>query len=226
VAATCAAPIKGSAFRMVKVDVCGVPVTGGSSLVVVTKSFVQVQMAPQYEDGVEFFERTADGTLCVNQKDPPTLKRMQLTIDLCSVDPDAVAYMLSARELATSAPVSGLGFALSEGTPLNKFSFEVWQYVAGSGACDAAGVQRYVYNAWPHCGNAKIGNYTVQNGVTQMQLMCETFAASTLWGDGPGTGTSWLPSGAGNLPVGTEHWMWNISTNAPPTAQCGSIALT
>lgn len=223
-AATCAAPIKGSAFRMVKVDVCGVPVTGASSLVVVTKSFVQVQMAPQYDAGTEFFERTADGSICVNQKDAPVLKRMQLTVDFCSVDPDAIAYILSAREIATSAPVSGLGFALSEGSPVNKFSLEVWQYVAGSGACDASGSQRYVYNAWPTCGNAQIGSYTIQNGVSNLQIMCETFAASPLWGDGPGAGATWLPAGTPN-PTGTEHWMWNITTIAPPATSCGSIAL-
>jgi hypothetical protein len=209
---------------MVKVDVCGIPVTGASSLVVATKSFVQVQMAPQYEEGVEFFERTADGTVCVNQKDGPTLKRMELTVDFCSVDPDGIAYMLSARELATTAPVSGYGFALSEGTPSNRFSLEVWQEVAGSGACDASGAQRYVYNAWPNVGNAQLGNYTIENGRSTLQIKCDTAAASASWGDGPGA-TSWLPTGASNNVVGTEHWLWNITTTAPPTAQCGSIAL-
>jgi hypothetical protein len=211
---------------MVALDVCGVPVTGASSQVIVSKSFIQVQMSPQYEEGVEFFERTASGDACVNQKDAPTLKRMENTVDLCSIDPDGIAYILSARELATSAPVSGYGFALSEGTPTNKFSFEVWQQVAGSGACDASGLQRYVYNAWPHGGNAKIGNYTIENGLSQLQFTFETFAAATQWGDGPGTGTSYLPTGAANNVVGTEHWLWNITTNAPPVNQCGRTLLT
>lgn len=223
-AAVCATPIKGRVFRMVKVDTCGVPVTGASSLVVATRSFVQVQMAPQYEDGVEFFERAADGSTCVNQKDASTLKRMQLTVDFCAVDPDAVAYMLSARELATTAPVSGYGFALSEGAPTNRFSLEVWQEVAGSGACDASGAQRYVYNAWPNVGNAQLGQYTIENGVSTLQIVAETQAASSLWGDGPGTAT-WLPASGSNNVVGTEHWIWNITTTAPPAAQCGTVAL-
>jgi hypothetical protein len=224
-AALCAAPIKGTVMRMVKVDVCGVPVTGAGALTVVSKSFVQVQMSPQYEDGTEFFERTADGTLCVNQKDAPTLKRMQLTVDFCSVDPDAISYILSARELVTTAPVSGYGFALSEGTPTNKFSLEVWQQVAGSGACDASGAQRYVYNAWPHVGNGRLGNYTIENARSTMEFQAETFAASTLWVDGPGTLT-WLPAGVANNIQGTEHWLWNITTVAPPTAFCGATTLT
>ena len=72
----CAAPIKGTHYRLVKVDVCGNPVTGTNSLVVVSKAFVKVDQKFQYEDGQEFFERTADGSVCVNQKDDPILKRI------------------------------------------------------------------------------------------------------------------------------------------------------
>lgn len=221
----CGAPIKGTAMRMVKVDACGVPVTGASGLTIVTKSFVQVQMAPQYEDGVEYFERTADGTACVNQKDAPTLKRMQLTIDFCSIDPDGVAYLLSARELATSGPVSGYGFAVGEGQPTNRFSLEVWQQVAGSGACDASGAQRYVYNAWPNVGNGRLGNYTIENQRSTLQIQSETQAASVLWGTGPGT-IKYLPASGSNGMLGIEHWLWNITTNAPPTPACGATTLT
>jgi hypothetical protein len=223
--AICAAPIKGTHLRIVKVDDCGVPVTGASSLVIVTKGFVQVVMEPDYEDGEEFFERNADGEACVNQKDKPTLKRFGLTVDLCEVDPVAAAYVLSARLLDTESPaVTGTGWAMSEGEPENKFSMEVWQRVAGSGACDPTGAQRYIYNAWPHTGNTQVGSYTVENGRSTLQFVGETFAASTLWGDGPGTGTSWLPVGASV--AATDHWLWNITTEPPPTAVCGPSSLT
>src|SRR3954468_23676198 len=98
-ASVCAAPIKGVVIRIVQLDVCGNPVTGASSHVVVTNLFTQVQMTPQYEAGTDFFERTADGLIGVNQIDPPILKRMQLATDLMSVDPDMMPYVISAREL-------------------------------------------------------------------------------------------------------------------------------
>lgn len=181
-------------------------------------------MEPQYEDGEEFLQRTADGTLCVNEKDAPVLKRVQLTIDLCTVDPEAAAFMASSRTLSVGSPlVTGAGFTLAEGQPNNRFSLEVWQKVAGSGACDASGAQRHIYNAWPHVGNARLGTYTIQNGVTQLQVTAETFAPSLLWGDGPGTGTSWItPATVADL----EHWLWAISVTAPPTAACGRTALS
>lgn len=224
-AGICAAPIKGTMMRMVKVDACGVPVTGASSLVVVTKGFVQVEMEPQYEDGEEFFERIADGTACVNEKDDPILKRIQNTIQYCEIDPIMAAYIASMRLLdVTEPPVTGTGFAMSEGAPTNRYSLEVWQRVAGSGACDASGVQRYIYNAWPNLGATQVGTYTIENGRSTLEITSETKAPSTLWGDGPGTGTSWLP--VGETVSALDHWLWNITTNAPPTALCGSSTLS
>lgn len=220
----CAAPIKGTHLRIVKLDACGVPVTGANSLVVVTKGFVQVEMEPQYEDGEEFFERTADGTPCVNQKDAPVLKRMQLTVDFCEVNPAATTFVIDGRLLTEGAAVTGSGFAVQEGQPETKFSLEVWQKVAGSAACDASGLQRFIYNAWPQVGNAQLGSYTIENGRSTLQFISETFAAATQWGDGPGTGTSWLP--AGEVVTNLDHWLWNVTTNAPPVEACTPGTLT
>lgn len=222
--AICAAPIKGSHLRIVRVDDCGVPVTGAGSLTVVTKGFVQVQMEPDYEDGEEFVERNADGELCVNQKDKPSLKRFTLTVDWCEVDPVLAAYVMSARLLDTASPATtGTGWAMSEGEPDNKFSMEVWQRVAGAGACDPSGVQRYIYNAWPHVGNTQVGSYTIENARSTLQFIGETFAASTIWGNGPGTAT-WMPVGTNVESL--DHWVWNITTTPPPTPSCGPTTLT
>jgi hypothetical protein len=211
------------------VDACGIPVTGATSLVVVTKGFVQVNNEPQYEDGQEFFERTADGTVCVNQKDDPILKRFLCTIDFCEVNTTAFAFMASARELtANAAGVTGFGFAFAEGAPSNRYSLEVWQKVAGSGACDPTGAQRYIYNAFPNLGATKIGAYSIQNGRSTFQIISESQPGSTTavtgWLNGPGTGTSWLPA---SETLGTgEHWLWNVTTTAPPSPACNPTTLT
>lgn len=212
--ASAATPIKGTHYRIVKLDACGNPVTGTGSMVVVSKGFVSVAMEPQYEDGEEFFEKTADGDICVNQKDNPILKRMQLTIELCEVNTTATAYLSSARELTVSgAGVTGTGFAFSEGSPSNRYSLEVWQRVAGSGACDPSGAQRYIYNAWPNVGASQIGTYTIENARTSLSVQSETQAAGFSWGRGPGA-TSWLPTG--EMAQTLDHWLWNITTTPPP----------
>lgn len=216
-------------MRVVRLDSCGIPVTGTGSMVVVTKGFVQVQAEPQYEDGEEFFERTADGSVCVNQKDDPVLKRFMLTIDFCEVNTTMFAFMASARELtANAAGVTGSGFAFGEGQPSNRYSLEVWQKVAGSGACDPSGAQRYIYNAYPNVGASKIGSYSIQNGRSTFQLISETQGASTAttigWLNGPGSGTSWLPTGENAQ--ATDHWLMNVTTSAPPSPACNPTTLT
>lgn len=214
-----AAPIKGRVYRIVKLDSCGNPVTGtGSGMQIVHSAFTSIGQDPQYEDGVEFFERTASGALCVNQKDDPILKRINLTVEFCAVNVTGAAYMMSARELTVGAPTTGYGFAVSEGASSNRFSLEVWQEVAGSGACSATGAQQYIYNAWPNVGASKVGNYNIELARSTLQIMSETRAvsvASNGWLTKNGSST-WLPAGV--TLTGTEHWLWNITTTAPPAS--------
>jgi hypothetical protein len=219
---TCATPIKGTHLRIIALDACGVPVTGTPGLVGVSTGFVQVQMEPDYEDGEEFFERTASGQPCVNQKDDPTLKRMGLTVQMCEINASLIAYIISARELTTGTPTTGTGFAVAEGNPVNRFSMEVWQEVAGSGACDASGNQRYIYHAWPNVGATKIGSYTVENGRSVFEFTSETKGAASAWDTL--VGDDYLP--AGEFVDTDEHWVWNVTTTAPPTAACNPTTLS
>lgn len=218
---TCATPIKGTHMRIIELDACGVPITGASGLVSVTTGFVQVNMEPQYEDGTEFFERTASGEACVNQKDDPTLKRMNLTSQFCAINVSSASLMISARELTTGSPATGTGFAVAEGNPTRRYSLEVWQEVAGQGACDASGNQRYIYNAWPNVGATQLGAYMIENGRSTLETTSETRAASPLWL--ALVGDDYLP--AGETIEDDEHWVWNVTTTAPPTAACDPTTL-
>lgn len=218
---TCVTPIKGTHMRVIALDACGVPVTGASGQVSVSSGFVQVEMEPDYEDGEEFFERTASGAPCVNQKDDPTLKRMGLTVQMCEVNVSMLAYIISARELTTGSPTTGTGFAVAEGNPTNRFSLEVWQEVAGSGACDASGNQRYIYHAWPNVGATQLGSQTIENGRTTFEFTSETRGAAANWDSL--VGEEYLPAGESVLT--DEHWVWNVTTTAPPTVACDPTTL-
>lgn len=218
---TCAAPIKGTHLRIVAVDVCGVPVTGASGLVITSDGFIQSVMSPQYEDGTEFFQRNAAGDACINQKDKPIFKRDQLTVDWCEVNVLLAAYVIDAQLLGTGTPVTGTGFAYGEGSSDNRFSLEIWQEVAGSGACDSSGNQRFIYNAWPNVGNSQHGDYTVENDKSTFQTISETQAAGVNWLEL--VGADWLP--AGTVLDSGRHWIWNVTTTPPPTAACDSTTL-
>lgn len=217
----CFTPRRARVMRVTLLDECGVPVTGAGSAVIVAAGFTQVAPSAQYETGDEHIVKTADAELCVNEKDPDILKRFEITADFCLIDPGLVANTVSpARLLTFSEPPTGTGFAFAEGAATTHFSLEVWQRVAGSAACDAAGVQQYVYNAWPHLTNAKIGDYTIGLEPSTLQILAESKAVSPLWT----IGDDWL--GAGAVSVVPDHWFVNLTTAEPPAATCGIADLT
>jgi hypothetical protein len=219
----CATPIKGEVMRLVKLDTCGNPVTGAQSAVVVTDGFVSVNPSPQYEDGEQQQVRKANGAFCVNQQDPPELSNVQLPIQWCVVDPDAIVIVTGERLLLTNG-VTGSGVAFGGGLITARFSLEIWQRVTGRGACDSSGQQRYVYWAFPNVGNTQVNDLNIENAPMQFATTSTTDGAATLWGDGPGSGGPWFEGGI----VAGEHFLFNITTVAPPTppASCGATLLS
>ena len=218
--ASCVSPIQARVARLIKLDVCGNPVTGASSAVVITDGFVSIEPSPQYLDGEEHQQRKASGSLCVYQKDPSELTRVEITTNFCVLDPDAIVVITGERLLTTNT-VTGTGVAYGEGQLTARHSLEVWQPVAGSGACDASGLQRFVYWAFPNVGNSQIQDFTFENGPFQFSIQAETKAAGPLWLSRSGAAT-WLGS---NTVQTDEHFLHNITTASPPTATCGAVLL-
>lgn len=217
----CVSAIKGRMMRVVKLDVCGNPVTGASSSMVVSKGFISIKPTPEYEDGVEYIKRLADGSFCINQKDSGQLKRVKLEVKICTLDPDLTVITTGARLLSNGA--TGTGAMWSESSPVtNRFSLEVWQDVAGRGACTASGVQQYVYWAFMNASNAQVQDWTVENDSLEFTFTAETQAVGSLWGTGTGWATPWFGT---NTPVASDHFGYNVTTISPPTAVCGAQAL-
>jgi hypothetical protein len=219
----CVTAIKGRMMRVIKLDTCGNPVTGASSSMVVSNGFISIKPDPQYEDGVEFLKRVADGSFCVNQKDDGQLKRIKLTTQVCTLDPDMLVLMTGARLLSNGA--TGTGAAWSDLSPVNNhYSLEVWQDVAGRGACNAAGQQQYVYWAFPNISNTQLQSWMMELGTLEFSVDSQTNEfVSTRWGTGTGWSTPWL--GTNSLQIG-DHFAYNVTTVPPPASVCGAQALS
>lgn len=225
--AQCGAAAQGTVLRVVKLDACGAPVTGASSAVVITEGYISINPEPQYEDGDQIRTKKANGKLCINVQGPNQYVNSNVTINLCVLDPDASVIIFGSRLILASA-VTGTGAAYGYNNPEAHFSLETWQPLSGPGRCDpATGAQRYVYWAWPHVWNAKVGTFSIENGPLELVAEAQTNFPSSLWGDGPGTGTSWLP-GAIDTTNYVDDFLWNITTTPPPTAPaaCGAFLLT
>lgn len=210
-----ATAVQGTVLRVVKLDLCGNPVTGASSAQVVTSGYISVSPEPQYEDGDVFRTKKANGQLCINHVGPNIYANSNLGVVMCVMDPDAQVMMTGARILTTGAPVTGTGAAYGYANPEAHFSLETWSPITGRGRCDPiTGAQRYIYWAWPHVWNGKVNGWTIENGAVQWDMAFMTEYPSPLWGDGPGSVT-WLP-GAIDTSTYFDDYVWNITTTPPP----------
>lgn len=206
---------QGTVLRVVKLESCGIPVTGASSAVVVTAGYTSVNTEPQYEDGDTFRTKRADGRICLNRVGPNQYVGANVTVAMCVQDPDAAVIIGGAR-LLTASGVTGSGVAHGYNNPEAHFSMETWQPISGPGSCDpATGLQRYLYWAWPHVWNAKVGSFSIENGPLELSYEAMTEYPSSLWGRGPGSGPYWIEE-----PIDTtdyvDDFLWNITTTPPP----------
>lgn len=216
--------IKGTTIRVMTLNVCGNIVTGGSSSQVVETGFISVKPSPQYEDGQEFVQKTASGFLCVNQKDPGQLKRVNTDSLWCVMNPDLITIMTGARLIAPGG-VTGTGNFFTDALLASHFSLEIWQQIAGRNACNAAGQQQFLYWAFFHNQNAQVGDFTIENSNLQFDMKAETAGVGSIWGGFP---TAAPPSGylgsATILPG--DHYAYNITTVAPPASTNGAVTVT
>lgn len=214
---TCFAPIKARVARIHQLDVCGNPVTGAGTNGVFN-GFVQIQASPEYEEGEEYLLKNANGELCVNDKGENELKRVGLSIELCTIDPDAIVVMTGERLLVTGGPATGTGVAFGEGLLTARFSLEVWQPISGAQNCSVGGAQNFVYWAFPNVGNTMIGDFTFENGTFTLTVDAETKAVGPNWGRGPAGAPFYLPSAL----VYPEHFAFNVAAVNPPLPSCGA----
>lgn len=209
----CDSPIEGLVIRLTKLNACGVPVTGSGSGQLVLDGFTQVQQSPQYDTGDRKITRKANGTLCQNFKIPDQYTNDELTIDFCNWNPALIPLLLSGRLLTATESPTGTGFA--HGTWANAtqahWSLELWQ--APPQACDASGIVRYPYHAWPHLSDAKRGDTTYSEDPSMLQIIANTYDASPLWT----LGDDYL--GTGQVVLG-DHWLRNLDSTEPPPAAC------
>lgn len=87
-----AASVQGVAIRVTRLDAAGNLLNGAGDSYT-TSAFLRASFTPEYEEGDEIVEKSADGTICVSYKAPDTLKRITMEIAICEPDPELTALM-------------------------------------------------------------------------------------------------------------------------------------
>lgn len=210
----CAEPIEGLVLRIIKLNACGVPLTGaGVSQQIVMDGFTEITPSPQYDTGSRVITRKANGQLCQNFKIADQYTNDELTVNFCVWNPGLIPLTIAGRLLTATSSPTGTGFARGTWSNITQahWSLEVWQ--APPQACDSSGIVYYPYHAWPHLIDGKIGDFNINLDANILQIKANSADASPLWT----AGNSFL--GTGQVVLG-DHHLYNLESTVPPPSAC------
>ena len=209
-----AASVKGVAIRVTRLDASGNLLTEpGDSYT--TSAFLRASFTPEYEEGDEIVEKSADGTVCVSYKAPDTLKRITMELAICEPDPELTALLsgglLLRKNFGTFASPDNesIGWsapAVGDDPAGNGVAIEVWSFAVKDGK--RATTNPYFYWVFPYAKLRQSGDRVIENG-----LLANTF-------EGYGLGNV-------NFDTGLDgRWEFPIATERPYSYARGSWAPT
>lgn len=225
-ATQCGPMARGRMMRLTRLDNCGIPVEGVCSTLV-TDGFVLVTDTANYQDAEEITQANANGALCIDDQPDPALRWLDLTIQMCRTDPDAVNMMTGDPLVSDDTPVTAntVGYRIDAGlTGSADFALELWSGVPNQ-VCPPSGFVQYGYWLFPWVRNVQWGETTVGNQGLVLNFTARTQAGSG-WGVGPYNVRRDAVTPFGPEPlltaIGAEqhkHFQW--TTLAPPVDACG-----
>jgi hypothetical protein len=212
---TCLPQLFACAMRVSQLDANGLLLVGASSSYV-SGSFTQVQVSPQYEDGDEFKQKNACGTIAYDVKAPPSYVRSDLQITLTTPDPQLmqllgagpVVNIVADGRVGGSSPSIGVVGQANQ----NGVSIEVWAKNYRNNSL--ASPYPYAWWVFPKVTNLKVGQFNQENGPNLPVITGEAYE-NVNWYNGPAN--DWPTA---NAP--TQSWQW-IPSNTIPTITCGYV---
>lgn len=181
-----AASVQGASIRVTRLNPDATLATGANDSYTTT-AFLRLSFTPEYEEGDEITEKSANGLVCVSYKAPDTLKRVTMEIAICEPDPEFTQLVSNGVLLTrtTAGVTKSVGFAapfLGEDPAGYGVAVEVWSYavVAGKRASD----HPYFHWVFPYARLRPSGDRVIENG-----MLATTFegfgVGNTLFASGP-----------------------------------------
>lgn len=171
-----AASIQGVSIRVTRLDANGNLLNGpGDSYT--TSAFMRVSFTPEYEEGDEITEKSANGSVCVTYKSPDTLKRITMELAICEPDPELTNLvsggLLLRKNLGTFASpdnksVGWSSPAVGDDPAGNGVAIEVWSLAIKDGKKSAT--LPYFHWVFPYVKLRQSGDRVIENG-----LLANTF---------------------------------------------------
>lgn len=179
-----AASIQGVGIRVTRLDSVGNLLNGAGDSYT-TSAFIRVSFTPEYEEGDEITEKSANGSVCVTYKSPDTLKRITMELAICDPDPELTQLvsggLLLRKNLGTFADpnrksVGWAAPAIGDDPSGNGVAIEVWSRAIADGK--PAAINPFFHFIFPYVKLRSSGDRVIENG-----LMANTFEGFGLGND-------------------------------------------
>lgn len=167
-----AASVAGTHIRVTRLNADGTPATGANAAYV-TSAFMSVSMTPEYEEGDEFTQKAADGTVCASFKAADTLKRVSLEVSICNPDPEfteiiaggtlLTATVTNADATTTTETVGWAAPEVGKDATPNGVAIEVWSKAIIDGK--VAPRNPYFHWLFPYAIMRPSGDRVIENGM-------------------------------------------------------------
>lgn len=178
-------PILGKRIRVTQLGSGGqVPASATADSFLATDGFIRVNISAEVEDGTEIITKKADGTYCVNEKQANSLKRLNLEIEFCGVNP-ALLGLVSNAEGYNDYAGDVAGITIAEGPIEKKFALELWTGLDSS-TVPGAGEEASGYLLLPYINAGIIGDLAAdgENALSVSMTGAYTKGGNS-WGVGP-----------------------------------------
>lgn len=209
-----AASIQGVSIRVTRLDASGNLLNNAGDSYT-TSAFMRLSFTPEYEEGDEIVEKSANGTICVSYKAPDTLKRVTMELAICEPDPELTNLvsggLLLRKNLGTFAAPDrkSIGWSspgIGDDPSGNGVAVECWSFAVKDGK--RAATLPYFHWVFPYCRLRQSGDRVIENG-----MIASTF-------EGYSIGNSLFSSGL------DERWEFPLATERPYSYARGSWAPT
>lgn len=216
----CFIPVLGKRIRATVLDSCGnFPASASVDAWLATDGFISLSLSSETEDGTEIITKKADGSLCVNEKQPNSFKRFTLEMEFCGVNPSLLSIVSNAEPYSNGTD-DVIGFTVPEGAIDKNFSLELWTGLSGT-ACVPGAESASGYLLLPFVQGGVLGDITVdgENSVT-FSLTGAYTKGGNAWGVGPykvvGNPATVLPTALDPY----DHLLLIDTEVAPPPSAC------
>lgn len=207
----CGASVYVCAARVAVLDQSGVPSPGAGNLYA-TDSIVRLELSPVYYQPPEIEVPNGCGNLCVTFKPLPVLKRWDLVMELCNIDPE-LEHMVVGGELFTAG-----GFSVGASSPavgvasnINGVSVEAWSKHIVNGDVDDI----YPYIHWVFPRTKWTPDRTALSQAHLPRLFNGFTSENPNWFNGPANDWTYASD---------RSYAWAF-TNSIPSTTCGATAL-